>query len=294
MRNSPPVVAEDKDLFVPNECVEDIDSKVSLFEETAFVPERLLAERALELLLLGLSLVVRERLFANGVADAAPVELPNPGIPVALGDVSLDASLFVVLVAPKISPVEPAFEAGSLASMTLEPDGPPWCVAFETPLLEDVVFEPTRLGDGDLDVLPLGVTPPKLGNMPIADEDLAVPNTLLVEEGWGDAFLIEDAEFESKRRIDDPKLQLMLLGTLLVEEEPKAANSGTPDSFSGSLVPLSPPLSAIVPTIPVIRAADALVMSFVTCIVGCAKGFTDHVCVLNSSSWFLLLVSGSR
>lgn len=77
-------------------------------------------------------------------------------------------------------------------------------------------------------------------------------------------------------------------------EEPKAAKLGTPDSFVASSVPVSPLSSAVVPPILVIRVADASVMSFLTCIIGCDKGFTAHVCVLNSSSRFLLLVSGSR
>ena len=77
-------------------------------------------------------------------------------------------------------------------------------------------------------------------------------------------------------------------------EKPKGGKLGTPDSFLASLVPVSPLFSAVVPTIPVVRAADALAMPSPTCIVECIKGFTAHVCVLNSSSWFLLLVSGSR
>lgn len=48
--------------------------------------------------------------------------------------------------------------------------------------------------------------------------------------------------------------------------------------------PVWPLFSAVVPTIPVVRAADALAMPFSTCIVGCIKGFTAHVCVLNFSS----------
>ena len=67
-------------------------------------------------------------------------------------------------------------------------------------------------------------------------------------------------------------------------EEPKAAKLGTSDSFLASLVPVSPLFSAVVPTIPVVRAADALAIPFSTCIVGCIKGFTAHVCGLNSSS----------
>ena len=68
-------------------------------------------------------------------------------------------------------------------------------------------------------------------------------------------------------------------------EEPKVAKLETPDSFLASLVLVSPPLfSAVASAIPVVRAADALTMPFSTRIVGCFKGFTAHVCVLNSSS----------
>ena len=76
-------------------------------------------------------------------------------------------------------------------------------------------------------------------------------------------------------------------------EEPKLANLGTTDSFLASSVPVS----LLVPTVVAIslfRAADALAMPFPTGIVGCVSGFTVQVCVLNSSSRFLLFVSGSR
>lgn len=73
-----------------------------------------------------------------------------------------------------------------------------------------------------------------------------------------------------------------------------SAKLGTPDSFVASLVPVSLLFSASVATIPVVRAPDALAMLFSSCIVGCIKGFTAQVWVLNSSSPFLLLVTGSR
>ena len=77
-------------------------------------------------------------------------------------------------------------------------------------------------------------------------------------------------------------------------EEPKLAKLGTTDSFSLSLVPVSLLVPAVVATILVVRAAEALAMLTPTGIVGCVKGFTAQVCVLNSSSRFLLFVSGSR
>ena len=73
-------------------------------------------------------------------------------------------------------------------------------------------------------------------------------------------------------------------------EEPEF---GTTDSFSASLVTVSPLVPAVVATMLVVRAADALAMPLSTGIVGCIKGFTAQVCVLNSSSRFLLFVSGS-
>lgn len=79
-----------------------------------------------------------------------------------------------------------------------------------------------------------------------------------------------------------------------MSEDPKLAKFGTPASCLASLVSVSPLCSAGVATIPVVGAADALATLFSTCIVGCIKGLTAQVCVLNSSSRFLLLVSGSR
>ena len=77
-------------------------------------------------------------------------------------------------------------------------------------------------------------------------------------------------------------------------EEPKLVKLGITDSFSASLVPVLPLVPAVLATIIVVRAADALAMPFPTGIVGCVKGFTAQVCALNSSSRFLLFVSGSR
>ena len=148
--NSPPVVVEDEDSIVPKEGVDHIDFRASRFEETAPVSYGLLAEGALELLLLGLPLVDLKRLFADRVLDAALVEKSKVGKRVALGDVNSDASLFEVV--PRWKSVELAFEADSLANIALKPNRLPFGVAFDTPLREDVAFEPNRLEDGDLDV----------------------------------------------------------------------------------------------------------------------------------------------
>lgn len=77
-------------------------------------------------------------------------------------------------------------------------------------------------------------------------------------------------------------------------EELKLAKLRATDSFLALLVPVSLLASAVVATILVVRAAAVLAMPFPTGIVGCVKGFTAQVCVLNSSSRFLLFVSGSR
>lgn len=69
--------------------------------------------------------------------------------------------------------------------MVLEPNRPPFGVAFETSLLEDVAFEPNRPGDGVLDVSLLGDMPFQPEKMPTVDEDLVDPNELLLEgAGW--------------------------------------------------------------------------------------------------------------
>ena len=77
-------------------------------------------------------------------------------------------------------------------------------------------------------------------------------------------------------------------------EEPKLVKLGTADSFLASLVPVSLLVPTVVASIAVVRAADALAIPIPTGIVGCVKGFTAQVCVLKSSSRFLLFVSGSR
>ena len=171
---------------------------------TGFVPKRLLTERALKLLLLGLSLVVPKRPFADGASDVVVLDEPKPE-KVARGNVTLGASLLAVV--PKIRPVELGFEVGSLANMESEPNRPPFGVAFGTPLLEDVAFEPNRFRDGDLDVSLLGDTPLALENIPNVDEESVFPNRLLLGGVWVDALLMEDPKFEPKRPVPrDPVL----------------------------------------------------------------------------------------
>lgn len=80
--------------------------------------------------------------------------------------------------------------------MALEPNRPPFGVASETSLLEDVAFEPNRPRDGVLDVSLLGDTPLEPEKLPTVDEGLVDPNKLLLEGGWVDALLPEGAQFE--------------------------------------------------------------------------------------------------
>ena len=115
------------------------------------------------------------------------VEEPKPE-KVMRGKVTLGASFFAVV--PKIGPVELAFGVGSLADMALEPNRPPFGVAFETPLLEDVALEPNRFRDGALDVSLLGDRRSEAENIPSDDEDLVVPNKLLLGGVWVDALLL--------------------------------------------------------------------------------------------------------
>ena len=179
VRNSPPVVAEDEDSIVPKEGVDHIDFRASRFEETALMSYKLLAEGALELLLLGLPLLDLKRPFADGVSGAVLVDKSNPGKAFALRGVHSDASLFAVV--PPWKSIERAFEAGSLANMALESNRSPFGVAFDTPVREDVAFEPDRLRDGDLDVLLLGNALSKPENTSNVDEGLVVPNRLVLE-----------------------------------------------------------------------------------------------------------------
>jgi len=68
-----------------------------MFEEAAFVSKGLLADGALEFLLVGLPLFIPKRPFADGALDSGLLEEPNPETPVVLGDLPLGASLFAVI-----------------------------------------------------------------------------------------------------------------------------------------------------------------------------------------------------
>lgn len=193
LRNTPPVVAEeDTDLTAGDH----VDFKVSLFQE---VSKRLLAGEALELLiLLGLPLVdvVKRPPLTDGVLDVVLVEGPNAKKPVALGDGPLDASLSAVV--PNTRSVELACEAGSWENRGLRlPNRAPDGAACETPPLleDDVAFEANRLSNVPL----LGDTPLEPGDTPTVDEDLVVPNKLLLSGVWVDVLLIGGAEFEPDR-----------------------------------------------------------------------------------------------
>ena len=69
------------------------------------MPRGLLADGALELLLLGLTSFIPK---ADGALDVMLLEEPNPEKSVVPGYIPLDASLFAVV--PKKLPVELAFE----------------------------------------------------------------------------------------------------------------------------------------------------------------------------------------
>lgn len=86
-----------------------------------------------------------------------------------------------------------------MADMALEPNRPPFGVAFETSRLEDVAFEPNRRRDGVLDVSLWGDTPLEPEKLPTVDEGSADPNKLLHERGWVDALLPAGAKFEPNR-----------------------------------------------------------------------------------------------
>ena len=103
-----------------------------------------------------------------------------------------------------------------MADITLKPNRPPFGVAFETSLLEDVAFEPDRGRDPILDVS-------LLGNTPLEPEKIST-----VDEGSVDAFLPGSIEFELNGppsedsvlfrdpSVNDPDVQLLLFETLLV------------------------------------------------------------------------------
>ena len=60
----------------------------------------------------------------------------------------------------------------------------------------EVAVELNMLGKGDLDVSLLGVTPVEPENIPVVEDDSAVPNILLLEGVCVDALLMEGAGFE--------------------------------------------------------------------------------------------------
>ena len=144
-----------------------------------------------------------------------------------------------------------------MVNIALKPNRPPFGVAFETSLLEDVAFELNRCRDPVLDVSLLGNTPLEPEKIPTVDEALVDPNKLLLEEGSVDAFLPGAVEFEPNgppsedsvlfrdSSVDDPDVQLLLLGRLLVAEEPKLAKLGITGSFLASLVPALLPVQAL-------------------------------------------------
>lgn len=153
-----------------------------LLEGAAFVPKGLLAEGALELLLLGLPTSTLERPSADGALNTLLLKEPNPEKPIMLGGVPLDASLFAVVLSKM--PIELAFGVLPLADEAAEPNRPALGVVFETSLFEDVAFEPKRRGDGVLDVSLLGDTPPlRPEKSRTVDEDVSAPNRFLIERG---------------------------------------------------------------------------------------------------------------
>jgi len=80
--------------------------------------------------------------------------------------------------------------------MALEPNRPPFGVAFETLLLEDLAFEPNRSRDGVLNVSLLGDTPLDPEKIPNVDSGLVDPIKPLLEGALVDALLPEAAGFD--------------------------------------------------------------------------------------------------
>lgn len=83
--------------------------------------------------------------------------------------------------------------------MALAPNRPPIGVAFETPPLEDVAFEPNKPRDKGLDVSLLGDTIWGSEKIPSVDGDLVIPSKVLLGESCKDALLLEGAKFEPNR-----------------------------------------------------------------------------------------------
>ena len=212
----------------------------------------------------------------GAVPQSTPVEIafgvePTPEELVMLG-VILKSKL-VVLV----------FETGSLATAALAPNRPRSGDAVEMRLLEDVAFEPTGLRDEDLGGSFLGDAPSEAGNIPNVDEGSGSPDLLLLRGDWVDASLTEGVEFDPEgllhrdavlfrgSGVDDRKALSLLLGTLFEVETPKPPKFVDPEFFLASFVAV---LSLFPVVTPVISAVDQ---------PGLMRGFTAHVCALNSS-----------
>ena len=137
-----------------------------------------------------------------------------------LADVPSNASLLAV--APKKLLGALAFEVLSLIDIKLEPERPPFVIALEASLLDEVVFEPKRPGGGVLDVLLLEDTRLKIEKSSAINAGFVVAIELPVEEEWVDALLLEGAEFEPKRPPPrDDGLDVPNTGPLLAEEPKK-------------------------------------------------------------------------
>lgn len=224
---------------------------------------------------------------------------------VALGGLPLVASLLAVI--PNMGPIELGFGVRSMFDMELESNMLlPVCVAFEPLLLDDGALESKRLTGGDLNVCLLGNILVDVEALPGFNSVLGIPDILSFDGGGVDVLSIEGGELKYNEasprdsvpfrdcKFDDPKVQLLLCGTLFLLEESAGGEVGTPSSFLTSSIPVSRLSFAVVPPVPLVRAADVPAVVFSTRMIGCVKGFTAHVCVLNSRSLFLLLVSGSR
>lgn len=142
-----------------------------------------------------------------------------------------------------------------------------------------VAFVPNTPMEVQEDV-PNAEEPVALCEGPLSVDDAAVPKIELV--------LVEDEGCTA-----GPKIEPVVVedeGCTAAVEDPVAVFPGLWVSKGEGFVRNSPPVVAEGKD----SAADALAMAFSTYIAGCIKGFTAQVWVLNSSSRFLLLVSGSR
>lgn len=167
MRSISPVITEGDDLVFCRRC------RIRGFtvREDGFWPKAPLADGASDIVLLGES---------------------NPEKPVEMGNVTLGAS-----AAPNKRPMELLSAGGSLANIASEPNRPPFALAFETSLAEEVGFEPARPRDKALDTSLLGDTLLKSEKIAVVDEELVVPNEVLLGGLSVDALLLlKGAEFE--------------------------------------------------------------------------------------------------